>query len=75
MEKGYLLLLKLKDQWEELQRKIVLLEAEIEEIKKTYTDIRPENSDGVLGYEEEALGDGLKGNYYDNEAFIGASAN
>jgi len=48
------------------------LTIEIEEIKKTYTDDRPENCEGVLGYEEEPYGDGLKGFYYDNEDFIGS---
>jgi hypothetical protein len=48
------------------------LTIEIEEIKKTYTDDRPENCEGVLGYEEEPYGDGLKGFYFDNEDFIGS---
>jgi len=30
---------------------MVVLNLEIEELKKSYTDDRPENCDGILGYE------------------------
>jgi hypothetical protein len=48
------------------------LDVEIEELKKTYTDDRPENCEGLLGYEEEPSGDGMKADYYDNEVFSGS---
>jgi len=50
----------------------VILEIELEELRKAATDDRPENCEGILGYEEDAMGDGLRGFYYDNEDFIGA---
>jgi len=45
------------------------LELEIEDLKETYTDDRPENCEGILGYEQEPYGDGIKGYYFNNEAF------
>jgi len=67
----YNFLLKLKAQWEEIERKTVILETEIEELEKVASNDRPENCEGLLGYEEEASGDGLMGYYYDNEDFQG----
>lgn len=72
LEVMYAFLMKLKGQWEEIQRKTVILEVELEELRKTATNDRPENCEGILGYEEEALGDGVVGNYFDNEDFLGA---
>lgn len=52
-------------------RKTVILDLEIEELKKIFTDDRPENCEGVLGYEEPAVGDGVLSEYFDNEDFMG----
>lgn len=38
-------------------------------MKKTSSKDRPENCEGILGYEEEPSGDGVNGFYYDNEDF------
>jgi len=64
--------MKLKGQWEEIMRKTVILETEIEELIKVATDDRPENCEGMLGYETNAPGDGIFGTYFDNEDFIGS---
>lgn len=61
--------MKLKEQWEEIIRKTVILDLELEELRKIATDDRPENCEGVLGYEEDAPGDGINAEYYDNEDF------
>jgi hypothetical protein len=55
-----------------MKRKTNILEVEIEELKKSYNDERPENWDGILGYEEEPLGDGIYANYFNNEVFSGS---
>ena len=34
----------------------------------------PNNCEGMLGYENEGPGDGVKGSYYDNEDFMGEPA-
>jgi len=36
-----------------MMRKSSILDVEIEELKRSYTDDRPENCEGYLGYEEE----------------------
>jgi len=45
----------------------------LEELRKIATDDRPENCEGVLGYEEDAPGDGIIGEFYDNEDFEGVA--
>jgi len=41
-------------------------------LRKTVTDDRPENCEGILGYEDVSPGDGVEGFYYDNEDFAGS---
>lgn len=48
-----------------------MLESEIEALKATFTNDVPENCEGILGYETNALGDGVWGSYFDNEDFYG----
>jgi len=67
----YEFLLKLKTQWEEIEKKTAVLEIEIQELEKVAANDRPENCEGMLGYEEEPYGDGILGYYYDNEDFLG----
>jgi len=50
----------------------VILEVELEELKKAVVNDRPENCEGILGYEEDPTGDGLAAEYFDNEDFVGS---
>jgi len=68
----YEFLIKLKSQWEEIEKKTAVLETEIEELEKVASVERPENCEGMLGYETESLGGGIVGYYYDNENFGGS---
>jgi hypothetical protein len=46
----YEFLLKLKTQWEEIEKKTAVLEIEIQELEKVAANDRPENCEGMLGY-------------------------
>lgn len=48
------------------------MEKEIEELRKLNQDDNPANCEGLLGYEEEREGNGLSGEYFNNENFIGS---
>lgn len=52
-------------------RKTVVLEAEIESLKKSYTDDVPQNAEGILGYEQTPEGDGTWGFYFNDPDLTG----
>jgi hypothetical protein len=60
-----------------LEVEIMGLKKEVEELvakKEAEGGKDPNNCDGMLGYENEAPGDGVTGMYFDNEDFIGDPA-
>ena len=62
-----------RDIWEKQNQLITQLNFEIEKKKKKRGNNRdPFNCEGMLLYEDETLGDGLIGHYYDNENWLGS---
>jgi len=51
--------------------KIVETANEIAELKKGNKALNPKYCNGMLGYEEDIVGTGINGFYYDNELLIG----
>lgn len=64
-------LIALKSQWEEIEIKLLAVSLEIAELKKANKLSNPKYCNGLLGYEEDILGVGVNGFYYDNEFLIG----
>jgi len=71
LDKAYSQLEKLRSQWEEIERKIIALDLELEELKKAQTGENPKYCNGMLGYEEDIVGQGITAYYYDNEQMVG----
>jgi len=67
--------LDLKKQWEDIERKIVILKEELVELRKMDSIPHEEDCEGVLGYMYIPEGDGIPTKYYNNEMFDGAPIN
>ena len=73
LEKGFQNLLGLKAKCEGVLQGNELLEKEIEQLKNRKSGGLNKNCEGLLGYDEEREGDGIMGEFYDNEGFLGTS--
>ena len=62
---------ELKVRWQELESKSESLDQELLQLEKSSAKESKENCEGLLGYEDDATGDGMVAFYYDNESFDG----
>lgn len=73
LERGFANLLGLKSKCEGISNENSLLQKEIAQLKEKNNGETNTNCEGLLGYDEEREGDGLTGDFFDNEAFLGTS--
>ena len=59
----------MRNQWEEWEKEIEKLKMDIAELEKINIEDSPNNCEGMLRYEQENDGDGVLGEYWNNEDF------
>jgi len=73
LERNFQNLLSLKAKCEDFIDKNGLLIKEIDQLKSRNSLNSNTNCEGMLGYDEEREGDGIMGEYFDNEGFLGTA--
>lgn len=61
----------MKKQWENHEKEVVDVLADIQVLLNQQEGENDKECEGMLGYEKDQPGDGLKGEYYNNEDFLG----